>query len=152
MPAGKLFNGVKKMRRIVIMTFIIIISVIIVITIFGQIKSSFEEDIPSLKDVFQNNFFIGSGAMREEKYLNEKYFDLIKKHYNTLNINTFYPSAVHPREGVYKWNESDDAVEFAMKNKIRIRGHVLVWHKEGIGAQWMLKDRSGKPLERDEAY
>ncbi len=139
------------MRRVIIITVIIIISVLMAITISGQIKNAFEEDIPSLKEVFQKNFLIGSGDMREEKYFNERYFDFIKKHYNTLNINTFYPAAVHPREGVYKWNESDEVVEFAMKNKIRIRGHVLVWHKEGIGAQWMLKDKFGKPLERDEA-
>ena len=129
---------------------IILLISVFTIYVYGQDKSS-EREIPSLKKVFEKNFLIGSGAMHPKKYLSERYFPLIIKNYNTLTINTFYPAIIHPKEGLFRWKDSDYAIEFAVKNNLKIRGHVLVWHKEGIGGQWMLKDSSGVSLGRDAA-
>lgn len=132
-----------------ILRIIIVILILTSTALNGPIASSYENDIPSLKDVFQKNFLIGSGDIRTDKYFDERYFEFIKKHYNTLNINTFYPSDIHSKEKVYKWNESDEIVDFAEKNKLFIRGQVLIWHKEEPGVQWMFIDRTGKTLSKD---
>ena len=133
----------------------IIICIMIIITnINAQSYHSSESDIPSLKEVFKNYFMFGSGAIGSKKYVeDDNYKRFILKHYNTLNINTFYPIRVHPKEGVYNFDTSDLIVDFAVKNNLYPRGHVLVWYNEkgGIGGQWMLKDKTGNSLSRDEA-
>lgn len=39
-------------------------------------------------------------------------------------------SSIHPKEDVWKFEESDKLVEFAEKNKMKVQGHVLVWHSQ----------------------
>jgi endo-1,4-beta-xylanase len=50
-------------------------------------------------------------------------------------------SLIEPQRGVLSWSKADDLVSFAEKNKMKIRGHNLVWHAQ---SEWASELNAGR--------
>jgi endo-1,4-beta-xylanase len=105
-----------------------------------------QTDIPSLKDVFKDDFLIGTAFLNEE--LTGANADLIIKHFNSITPgNILKPDHTEPIEGQFNFADGDAAVAFAETNGIKIRGHTLVWHNQT--PDWYFKDANGNPVTKD---
>jgi len=84
-----------------------------------------------LKSAYEKNFLIGNISHVINLYLSGKYFDVIKRHFNVVSINTTYPVMLAPssKGGAYQWSTADTSVDIVVKNNILAHGHVLVWHE-----------------------
>lgn len=103
-----------------------------------------EQNIASLKDVFNNYFKVG-GAATASELAPAPAKDLILKHYDCLTFgNELKPDSVLDYNATIAYMEdTDDQVnpqvnlraartllEFAEENNIPVRGHTLVWHNQ----------------------
>lgn len=74
--------------------------------------------------------------------------DLLIKHFNSVTAeNHMKPLLIHPEEDKYRFEEADEIVDFAIANKMKVRGHTLVWHKQV--PDWMFVDKKGNEASRD---
>lgn len=130
-----------------------------------------QEDIASLNDVYSDYFKIGFATTPAE-LRNEAVQNIMKKHADYMTIgNELKPDSVLNQSASQKYfkETGDDtnpqislanaksALEFAEKNGISVRGHVLVWHsqtpdwffKEGFSndGDWVSKEVMVKRLE-----
>lgn len=61
---------------------------------------------------------------------------VIQQYFNQLSAeNIMKQSYLQPQEGVFFYNDSDELVQYAKDNSLRVHGHVLVWHSQI--ADWM---------------
>ena len=60
--------------------------------------------------------------------------------------NGMKADAIHPEEGRYDFAEADEVTKLAERNKLKVNGHVLVWHSQC--PDWFFVD-AGKPAGRD---
>lgn len=107
-------------------------------------------DNPSLKEVFEDDFYIGA-ALNPGHYTerDEVGSDLVKKHFNSITAeNVMKWENLHPEPGVYDFEEADKFVEFGEANDMFIVGHTLVWHSQT--PDWVFEDENGDPLSREE--
>jgi len=59
------------------------------------------------------------------------YRDTLKREFNVIVAeNAFKWEAVHPSQTGFNFNDTDALVDFASSNKMQMRGHTLVWHKQ----------------------
>ena len=132
------------------------------------------EDIPSLKDVYNGYFNIGT-AITPSNISSKSLMALIDKHFDGCFTvgNELKPDYVlNKKASLAMYEESGDdtnpqvtlasvkpLLDYCQKNNIPVRGHCLVWHsqtpdwffKEGYsdGGDWVSKD---KMIERMENY
>lgn len=86
----------------------------------------------SLKNNFNNSFYIG-GALNEEQILgkDEKALQIITEQFNTISPeNCMKWGNLEPHENKFDFSLADNYVEFGIKNKMHIIGHTLVWHSQ----------------------
>lgn len=99
-----------------------------------------------LKDYYKNYFPIGVAVNMAA--LQGPQSELIKREFNSITPeNDMKMGPIHPRENEYNWKNADAIVDFAVKNKIRIRGHNLLWHNQAPA--WMFKDSTGKQVSKE---
>ncbi|MBW5445731.1 1,4-beta-xylanase [Cohnella sp. CFH 77786] len=106
-----------------------------------------QKDIPSLKDVFADDFLIGTAFTNDEldDGPNE---ELMAKHFNSVTPgNIIKWDSTEPREGEFRLEGADEAVQFALDNGIQVRGHTLVWHSQT--PNWVFYDDSGQLVSKD---
>lgn len=132
------------------------------------------EDIPSLKDVYNGYFNIGT-AITPSNLSSKSFMALVEKHFNgCITVgNELKPDYVlNKNASLAMYEESGDdtnpqvtlasvrpLLDYCQKNNIPVRGHCLVWHsqtpdwffKEGYSddGDWVSKD---KMIERMENY
>ncbi|HEU5469553.1 MAG TPA: endo-1,4-beta-xylanase [Actinophytocola sp.] len=88
-----------------------------------------EPDIPSLKDVFADDFKIGA-AMVPSNTLGV-HAELVGKHFNSITAgNAMKWDATEPEEGRFTFADADTLASFAAQHGIGLRGHTLVWHSQ----------------------
>lgn len=109
-----------------------------------------EQNIPSLKDVLQNDFLIGAGGVGQLE-ISGVHGDLLKKHFNSMTAgNDMKWDATEPSEGNFVFTNSDAELNFAQSNGIQMRGHTLLWHNQ-IPA-WVFTDpTTGQPMQPTDA-
>jgi endo-1,4-beta-xylanase len=94
-----------------------------------------------LKDFYQNYFPIGvavtPGQLKDSAQRN-----LIVTHFNSLTAeNAMKMGPIHPEEDRYDWEGADAIVNFAVKNRLKVRGHNLCWHSQT--PKWIFHDQNG---------
>ena len=98
-----------------------------------------------LKDYFKNDFYMGvavsSRSIRQDSAL------IIKEFNSVTAENDMKVGVIHPEENRWNWKNADDIVAFAERHHIKIRGHNLLWHKQG--AEWMFTGPDGKPASKE---
>lgn len=94
--------------------------------------SLFAQSIPSLKDVFKNDFGIGTClnvSQIEER--DPKTTAFIDRQFNMATPENVMKSALlHPGWDTYTFGMADKLVEFGQQHNIKINGHTLIWHSQ----------------------
>ncbi|MBI1933102.1 MAG: endo-1,4-beta-xylanase [Ignavibacteriales bacterium] len=115
------------------------------------IKSASQSDaeIPALKEVFANSFYIGTSLnMNQIIGKDKKAVELVEKHFNTITAeNIMKWEKIHPEPGKYNFEPVDSFVAFGRKNNMLIIGHTLLWHAQT--PSWVFEDEDGKFVSRD---
>ncbi|MCL2229473.1 MAG: endo-1,4-beta-xylanase [Treponema sp.] len=102
-----------------------------------------------LKDAWKHSFHVGAAVCG--KMMNDPEYDaLIKKHFSTLTVeNGMKFGPVHPEENMYKWDDSDLVANYARKNNMPMRGHVMLWHNQN--PSWLFLD-NGETVSKNKLY
>jgi len=92
--------------------------------------SSPEEEIPSLKETFKDDFYIGAAVEPSQLEIPAQR-ELLLKHFSSITAeNAMKPENIQPVEGVFDFEDADKIVEFGQDNGIAVRGHTLIWHNQ----------------------
>jgi endo-1,4-beta-xylanase len=115
--------------------------------------SSQAQDIPSLKDVFAQDFPIGVAVnQRQCTGKDTNGVALILSQFNAISPeNVLKWESVHPRPGPdgYDFTNADAYVAFGEEHHMLIVGHTLAWHNQTPA--WVFRDENGRPLEQTNA-
>ena len=85
-----------------------------------------------LRDVFKNNFFIGT-ALNANQILEGDSIQtaLIATEFNSVTPENIMKSMlIHPQKDTFNFELPDKLVALAEKNDMHIQGHTLVWHSQ----------------------
>jgi endo-1,4-beta-xylanase len=109
-------------------------------------STSFDPD-KGLKDYYSNYFDIGvavnMGSISTEDSI------LVLKEFNSITPeNDLKIGPIHPKEDQYNWKNADAIVDFAQRNKLKVRGHNLVWHYASQTPKWIFED-NGKQASKE---
>lgn len=108
-----------------------------------------QEYIPSLKDVFADQFMLGAAFVNSE-IADEDGPDaqLLLKHFNAFTPgNALKWDSTEPAEGEFNFTESDKAVQFGVDHGVPVRGHTLVWHSQA--PDWIFYDANGSLASKE---
>lgn len=99
-----------------------------------------------LKEYYTDYFPIGFAVDTKELSGNDTIF--LKKNFSLLSTAIAMKFRfIHPHEDFYYWEKADSLVNFAIANKMKIRGHTLVWSNN---PPWIFKDTLGMKLSKAE--
>ena len=99
-----------------------------------------------LKDYYKNYFPIGVAVRPSDFAGDEK--SLILEHFNSITPeNAMKMGPLQPFENKFSWKIADSIVQFGVANKIKVRGHCLVWHKQT--PRWFFKDSTGNVVSKE---
>ncbi len=100
--------------------------------------------VAALKDIFRDDFRIGAAVNPRTIRTQE---NLLAHHFNSITAeNEMKFVSLHPAEGTYTFEESDQLVAFARKHGMAMRGHTLVWHNQT--SDWLFQDNQGEPVSK----
>ena len=117
--------------------FLLIISPI-VLAISFNINNEAEKGLRFLAN--ENNILFGTSVAYNPLLMDRKYKDTVVNEFNTITIeNSMKFSYIHPEIETYDFKKSDEIVQFALNNNLKIRGHTLVWHKQL--PNWITKEK-----------
>src|SRR5687768_9113456 len=82
-----------------------------------------------LKDYYREYFPVGVAV--DPRSLSGADSALIVREFNSITAeNAMKMERIHPQENRYNWGAADSIVDFAVRNRIRLRGHTLCWHDQ----------------------
>ena len=125
----------------------VLILVALLLSAFAVVK--LESPLPKLKEALTGKFYIGT-ALNSEQITGKDTASVrvVKEQFSAIVAeNCMKSGPIHPKENEYNFILSDQFVDFGMKNKLFITGHVLVWHSQAPG--WMFKDSLNQDVTRD---
>lgn len=100
--------------------------------------------VPSLKESYAGVLLVGAAVNPGQVITNG---DFLSRQYNVVTAeNEMKPLILSKKEGEYNFAMADQLVAWAAKNKIKVRGHCLVWHQQA--APWMFT-KDGKPVSKE---
>jgi endo-1,4-beta-xylanase len=112
-------------------------------------SASFSKGPKTLKDSFQNVFYIGT-ALSGKQVLGKEpnILPLVESQFNSIVAeNVMKCALIHPKQNEYNFEQADSFVAYGVKHKMFIIGHTLLWHNQT--PRWIFEDVSGKPANRD---
>ncbi len=108
-----------------------------------------DSKIPSLKNVFAKDFLIGT-AVNDDIVSDKDSVEsaVVKKHYSSITPeNVLKWETIHPASDKYVFEPADRFVDFGLKNKMFIVGHVLVGREQV--PDWVFKGANGQIADRE---
>src|ERR1039457_1170228 len=70
-------------------------------------------------------------AVRPAQLSEEAYASTLAREFNMLEPEDALKwEVVHPEQQSFDFSQADQVVEFAIRNKMKVRGHTLVWHHQ----------------------
>jgi endo-1,4-beta-xylanase len=101
-----------------------------------------------LKDYYRKYFDVGVAANMNSLRGDDS--ALLMKEFNSITPeNDLKIGPVHPAENQYNWRNADAIVAFAQRNKVKVRGHNLVWHYASQTPRWIFIDKDGKEASKE---
>lgn len=99
-----------------------------------------------LKDYYEKYFPIGAAVTPADiKGADQK---MILQHFNSITAeNAMKMGPLHPEENRFYWEKADSIVAFGKENKLKIRGHCLVWHTQA--PRWLFRGPDGKFVNKE---
>ncbi|HPG11709.1 MAG TPA: endo-1,4-beta-xylanase [Chitinophagaceae bacterium] len=108
----------------------------------SQKATSKKEEIPSLKEVFKDDFLIGTALNTpqiEEKDAGAAV--LVPQQFNAATPeNIMKAQIIHPEWSRYDFDLADKMIDYGKKNNILINGHTLIWHSQLPRFMYGIKD------------
>lgn len=103
-------------------------------------------DTKGLKDYYEKYFPIGAAVNPAD--INGAEGKMILRHFNSITAeNAMKMGPLHPQERRFYWGQADSIVAFGTKNKLKIRGHCLVWHTQA--PRWLFRRPDGKLVSKE---
>jgi endo-1,4-beta-xylanase len=104
--------------------------ILCVATIFFAANASAQT--PSLKEVFKNDFLIGTAMNTTQIEGKNTVADkLIKQQFNAVTPeNVMKAEIIQPGWSTYNFDLADKLVAFAKKNNMKVNAHTLIWHSQ----------------------
>jgi endo-1,4-beta-xylanase len=95
-------------------------------------KNTASQEMPSLKNVFKNDFAIGTALNTEQiEEKNPKAAVLVPQQFNMATPeNVMKAEVIHPQWNTYNFDIPDKMIEYGKKHNIKINGHTLIWHSQ----------------------
>lgn len=91
----------------------------------------------SLCNRYKEYFKIGASVNTETAITDQK---ILLQHFNSITFeNEIKFVNIQPNQNEFDFSNSDKLVEFALANKLQVRGHTLIWHAQL--PDWVNKDR-----------
>ncbi|MGA1029126.1 MAG: endo-1,4-beta-xylanase [Flavobacteriaceae bacterium] len=113
---------------------------LLALLMLGLSQCSSEPTQEGLKDL--SNYPIGTAINLKATRADQKKLAITKKEFNSLTAeNNMKMFRLLPQENEYHWEVTEDLVDFAQKNNMRLFGHALVWHS---GTPQWVKDKLAK--------
>jgi len=115
---------------------------------FSGCQSNAPKKIPSLKNLFKNDFKVGAAINERQLYGKEPgAVKLVQKQFNTISPeNVLKWAPINPKPDSLNFGPADRYVKFGVKNHMWIIGHNLVWHKQV--PQWIFQNKDGSLVDR----
>ncbi len=123
--------------------------ILTVLLLASCISTAGQKPEATLASAYKDHFYIGA-ALNTSQYTGEdqRGIPIVEKHFNSISPeNDLKWERIHPKPGVYNFEEADRFVEFGEANEMFIVGHVLVWHSQT--PDWVFEDENGNPLSRE---
>lgn len=93
----------------------------------------------SLCERYKDYFKIGAAVNNKTLHSAR---ELIVSHFNSITCeNQMKPEPIHPGEEVWNFDGADEIADFARANRLKMRGHTLLWHQQF--GRWMLAGEDG---------
>ncbi|WP_158847628.1 endo-1,4-beta-xylanase [Algibacter sp. L1A34] len=110
---------------------------VLLLTLFNCKNDPIKENSVSLKQAFQNDFFIGAAINKDQiEGTDTLAVNLLKKEFNALTPeNEMKWEQIHPKKDSFYFDVADKYVALGEKMNAHIVGHTLVWHSQL--APWM---------------
>ena len=95
-------------------------------------KISTKENIPSLKEVFKNDFLIGTALNADQILQKDPKADaLIQQQFNAITPeNIMKCEVINPQWNVYNFDLADKFVEYGRQHNMQVIAHNLIWHSQ----------------------
>jgi endo-1,4-beta-xylanase len=105
-----------------------------------------EMEQPSLKEIFEGKFYIGTAMNRRQiNGGDSEALELITTHFNSIVAENVMKSGnIQPREGEFNFELPDKLVEFGEKHGMQVIGHTLIWHSQA--PRWFFTDEQGNDV------
>jgi endo-1,4-beta-xylanase len=109
--------------------------------------SNLSQDKKGLKDYYKNFFTVGVAVTPRE--LKTDAGAMVAEQFGSVTAeNAMKMGPIHPKENEYFWADADTIVAFAKRNKMKNRGHTLVWHAQT--PSWLFKNANGDTVTKAE--
>jgi len=97
-----------------------------------QAQKQEQQSIPSLKEIFKNEFLIGTALNTSQILEKDLSADkLITQQFSAATPeNIMKAEIIHPTWNQFDFTLADKLVEYGRKNNIKINGHTLIWHSQ----------------------
>lgn len=97
------------------------------------------EKTPSIGQRFKKYFPIGTAINPDVDLASNERREFIAFQYTSITPeNQMKPKQIHPGLNTWNWEPADRIVDFAVKNKMKVRGHTLVWYQNT--PDWLVKE------------
>jgi len=95
-------------------------------------KITGEENIPSLKEVFKNDFLIGTALNADQILQKDPKADaLVQQQFNAITPeNVMKCEVINPQWDVYNFDLADKFVEYGRQHHMQVIAHNLIWHSQ----------------------
>lgn len=100
-------------------------------------------EAPGLRDVFRNDFTIGTALSAPQiEGRDPKADSLVKKQFNVLTAeNSMKSMFLQPEWGRFDFRIGDLLTDYAAKNNMQVIGHTLIWHSQLPGYVYRIKNK-----------
>ena len=100
-----------------------------------------------LKDHYESYFPMGV-AVNPDHFDNQEESKLIVSQFNSMTPeNVMKMGPIHPKEKEYNWEPADKVIAFATENKMKVRGHALIWHNQT--PDWFFTNENGEEVSKE---
>ncbi len=104
----------------------------------------------SLWQKYQVYFPIGAAINPSVDLGNAEREKFIANQYNSVTPeNQMKIKQIHPQEKKFNWQPADEIVQFAVSNKMKVRGHALIWYQNV--PKWMV-EQNGSLADKKTLY
>jgi endo-1,4-beta-xylanase len=111
---------------------LLLVSLMELFSAWNSSKISTKENIPSLKEVFKNDFLIGTALNADQILQKDPKADaLIQQQFNSITPeNIMKCEVINPQWNVYNFDLADKFVEYGRQHSMQVIAHNLIWHSQ----------------------